>query len=94
MAVATRFSEVAAQYFDVIFMELDTRLVVCLTATFGVLAIVSAGVAQNPDGQVAYPRLPRALLGIDPQARSFDREALSNARRDGRATDGYRRTGP
>ena len=33
--------------------------------------------AQKLLGEVLYPRLPRALFGLDQLAKSFDREALA-----------------
>jgi len=77
MAEAERFPEQAAQYFDVLFTLVHARLSAYLKAEFGLSARSSAEAAHRLLGQVIYPRLPRALFGIDPLAESFGREALS-----------------
>lgn len=75
-AETARFPAGAAQYFDVIFTEVHARLCTYLMATFGVSATVSGEAAQKLLGQVLYPRLPRALFGMDPLAKSLDREVV------------------
>jgi AcrR family transcriptional regulator len=77
MAETTRFPEGAAQHFDVMFTEVNTRLGTYLKATFGLSAKASAEAAQKLLGQVLYPRLLRALFGMDALADSFDRETLA-----------------
>ncbi len=77
MAESTRFPEGAAQYFDVIFTEVHAHLCTYLMATFGVSPTVSSEVTQKLLGQVLYPRLLRALFGMDPLVKSLDDEALS-----------------
>lgn len=76
-AETARFPAGAAQYFDVIFTEVHARLSAYLKTTFDLSATVSDEAAQKLLGQVLYPRLPRALFGMDPLAKSLDHEALS-----------------
>jgi AcrR family transcriptional regulator len=76
-AEAARFPEGAAQYFDVIFAEVLSRLSGYLKATFDLSARASLDAAQRLLGQVLYPRFPRALFGIDPLIKSLDDKALS-----------------
>jgi hypothetical protein len=77
MAETDRFPEGAAQHFDVIFTEVHKRLSDYLKTAFGLSAHAAAEAAQRLLGQVLYPRLLRALFGLDPLAGSFDDEALS-----------------
>ena len=79
MAETTRFPQGAAQHFDVIFAEVNTRLSAYLKAVFGLSPRASAEAAQRLLGQLLYPRLPRALFGLEPLVKSFDREALAPA---------------
>ncbi len=76
VAETERFPEQAAQYYDQLFTEVHTRLSAYLRATFKLSAQGGAEVAHKLLGQILYPRLPRALFGIDPLATSLDREAL------------------
>jgi AcrR family transcriptional regulator len=76
MAETTRFPEGAAQHFDVIFTQVHTRLNAYLMTTFGLPDAVSDGAAKKLMGQILYPRLPRALFGMDPLAKSFGGETL------------------
>jgi AcrR family transcriptional regulator len=77
MAETARFPQGAAQHFDVMFTEVQTRLSAYLKTTFGLSARGGAEAAQRLLGQILYPGFPRALFGIDPLADSFDDEALS-----------------
>jgi hypothetical protein len=77
MGEAARFPEGAAQYFDVIFAEVHTRLAGYLKTTFGLSARGSAEAAQKLLGQTLYPRFARALFGIEKPVRSFDAEDLA-----------------
>jgi AcrR family transcriptional regulator len=77
MAETERFPEQAAQYFDVLFTQVHARLGAYLKTAFGLSARASAEAAHRLLGQILYPRFPRALFGIDPLAKSFDREALA-----------------
>jgi AcrR family transcriptional regulator len=77
MAETARFPEGAAQYFDVVFTEVQARLSMYLKGTFGLSARASNDTAQKLLAQVLYPRFPRALFGIDPLAKRFDDVALA-----------------
>ena len=79
MAEAARFPQGAARYFEVMFEEVCVRLGTYLRATFSLSETASTQAARRLLGEVLYPALPRALLGIDPLARSFDAEKLSPA---------------
>ena len=72
-----RFPEGAARYFDVIFTEVQTRLDAYLGAHFGLSATASSAAAQKLVGQILYPRLLRALFGMDALAKSFDAVVLA-----------------
>lgn len=77
MAEAERFPEQAARYFDVLFTQVHARLSAYLKITFGLSSRASAEAGNRLLGQVLYPQFPRALLGLDHLAKSFDRDALS-----------------
>ena len=77
MAEVARFPEGAARYFEVMFEEVRIRLGTYLKATFGLSDAASEQSAQRLLSQILYPRLPRALFGVDPLAKSFDAETLS-----------------
>jgi AcrR family transcriptional regulator len=76
-AEAERFPAQAAQYFDVLFTQVNARLSAYLKTTFRLSSRASDEAAHNLLGQVLYPRFPRALFGLDKLAKSIDREALS-----------------
>ena len=76
LAEAERFPEQAAQYFDQLFTQVHARLAEYLKTTFKLSATGSSDAAQRLLGQLLYPRLLRALFGLDPLAATFDREAL------------------
>lgn len=77
VAEAARFPQGAAQHFDVMFVEVHTRLSAYLKTTFGLSSPASAEAAQKLLGQLLYPRFLRALFGVDELAESFDRDALA-----------------
>ena len=77
MAETARFPQGAARHFDVIFTEVHARIAAYLKAAFGLTARASAEAAQRLLGQLLYPRLARALFGMDPLARSFAPDALA-----------------
>jgi AcrR family transcriptional regulator len=77
MAETARFPEGAVQHFDVMFTEVHTRLSAYLKTTFGLSARPSAEAAQRLLGQILYPRLLRALFGMDELADGFDRDTLA-----------------
>ena len=76
LAEAERFPEQAAQYFDQLFTQVHGRLADYLKTTFKLSAAGSNDTTQRLLGQLLYPRLPRALFGIDPLATNFNREAV------------------
>jgi AcrR family transcriptional regulator len=75
MAETTRFPQGAAQHFDVMFTEVNTRLSAYLRTTFALSGRASAEAAQRLLGQLLYPRFVRALFGMDELAASLDRDA-------------------
>lgn len=75
MAESERFPEQSALYFDVLFTQVHARLSAYLKSTFHVSAKVSAEAAHRLMGQVLFPRLPRALFGLDPLVKSLHDEA-------------------
>jgi AcrR family transcriptional regulator len=77
MAETSRFPEGAAKHFDVLFAEVLARVTAYLKSTFGLSPRAAADSAQRLLGQVLYPRLPRALFGLDKLAKSFDDETLA-----------------
>jgi AcrR family transcriptional regulator len=76
MAETARFPEGAAQYFDVIFAEVQTRLAAYLKSTFGLSSRAGVEAAQRLLGQVLFPRFPRALFGVDPLGKHVDESTL------------------
>ena len=74
VAEISRFPEGAAQYFDVLFVQVHAFLSTYLKTTFGLSARASAEATQRLLGQILYPHFPRALFGVDPLAKSLDRE--------------------
>jgi AcrR family transcriptional regulator len=76
MAETKRFPEGAAQHFDVMFTEVHTRLSTYLRTAFGLSAQTSGEAAQRLMGKLLYPRLLRALFGVDKLAPSLDRDDL------------------
>ena len=77
IAETDRFAEQAAQYFDVLFTQVHARLSGYLKTTFGVSGRASSEAAHQLLGRILYPRLPRALFGMERLAKTFDREALA-----------------
>lgn len=77
MAETARFPEGAAKHYDVMFTEVAARLEVYLKTTLGLGARASADAAQRLLGQILFPRLPRALFGLEELVQSFDEKALS-----------------
>lgn len=74
MAETARFPAGAAQHFDVVFTEVEARIGAYFKAAFGVSARASADAAQRLLGQLLYPRLLRALFGLDELAKSLERD--------------------
>lgn len=76
MAEAERFPEQAARYFDVLFAQAQLALSAYLGKTFGVSAERSDEAARTLLARILFPRLPRALFGLDPLAKSLGAEAV------------------
>ncbi len=76
LAETAKFPEQSAQYFDQLFTQVHARLCVYLKTTFRLSAGGSSEAAHRLLGLLLYPRLARALFGIDPLATNFDREAV------------------
>jgi AcrR family transcriptional regulator len=76
---AARFPDESAQYFYVLFTEVEMRLAAYFRLKFGLSPRASAEAAQRLLGQVLHPRFPRALFGVDPLVEKFDEKGLSPA---------------
>jgi len=77
VAETARFPEGAAQYFDVVFVEVHQRLTAYLRTSFGLSASAGSEAAQSLLGQILYPRFLRALFGMDQLAKSFEADNLA-----------------
>ena len=77
LAESGRFREQAAAYYDVLFAQVRGRLGESLGTTFGLSERASAAAADRLLGQILYPRLQRALFGLDPLAPTFGREGVA-----------------
>jgi len=77
MAETARFPEGAAKHHDVMFSEVAVRISNYLKATFGLSARVSSDAAQRLLARLLFPRLPRALFGLEDLVEEFDEHALS-----------------
>jgi AcrR family transcriptional regulator len=77
MAETARFPEGAAVHFDVLFTQANVRLAAYLKETFGLPARASAETAERLLGQLVYPRLLRALFGLEKLAESFEDAAVA-----------------
>jgi AcrR family transcriptional regulator len=77
LAETTRFPEGAAQHYDLMFTEVATRLGAYLKTTFGLSSRASTEAAQRLLGQILFPRLPRALFGLEDLVEGFDERTLS-----------------
>lgn len=71
-----RFPQGAAQHFDAVFTEAHSRLSAFLQTTYGLTDRAVDEAAQRLLGQLLYPRLLRALFGMDELAKSYDPEAV------------------
>lgn len=77
IAETSRFPLGAAQHFDVMFTEVHTRLAAYLNHTFGLSGQDGEHAVRKLLGQVLYPRLMRALFGMDTLAVSFDHDDMA-----------------
>jgi len=77
MAETARFPEGAAKHHDLVFTEVTNRLSSYLKASFSLSARVSADAAQRLIARLLFPRLTRALFGLEDLVEEFDEQALS-----------------
>lgn len=75
MTEAARYPMQAAEYFEAMFAEVHRRLGAYFRTTFGLSASAADAAAHRLLGRLLYPRLPRALFGIDPLAKDLEPEA-------------------
>ena len=64
-AEAPRFPAGAAQYFEIVFSEVQARVSGYIAERFGKSLKESDAAAEALLGQALYPRLPRAIFGLD-----------------------------
>jgi AcrR family transcriptional regulator len=72
-----RFPEGAAQHFEAMFGEVETRLTAYLKTTFGLPAKASGEAAQRLLGRLLFPRFQRALFGLEDLIADFGQEGPS-----------------
>ena len=77
MTESERFRDEAVRCFDMLFGEVGRVLSAYFAETFALSASAAHGYADRLIGLVLYPRLPRALFGVDPLAPGFDPQHLS-----------------
>ena len=77
MAEAARFPEGAAEHFEVVFAEANMRLAAYLKEAFGLPPRASGDTAERLLGQLVYPRVLRALFGLEKPAESFEDAAAA-----------------
>jgi AcrR family transcriptional regulator len=77
MAETARFPEGAAKHHDVMFSEVTARVSSYLKTSFGLSTRVSAEAAQRLMARLLFPRLTRALFGLEDLIEEFDEHALS-----------------
>lgn len=77
MAETARFPEGAAEHFDVVLGEANSRLAAYLKETFDLQARPSSETAERLLGQLIYPRLLKALFGLEKLAESFEDAAAA-----------------
>jgi len=77
IAETARFPEGAAQYFDVLFTQVHSRLSAYLKKTFQLSGRASTDAAHRLLGQVLYPGFQRALFGVDPPVKRFGDDIIS-----------------
>jgi AcrR family transcriptional regulator len=76
MAESERFPEQAAQYFDALFEEVHRRVSTYLKLTFEISSRNAAEATDKLFSSIFYPRLIRALFGLETLAKSFAQEDL------------------
>jgi len=65
IAEAGRLPEASAKYYDAIFHRTHERLAVFLSERCQIAPPISTNIAQELLGRTVYPRLFRALLGVE-----------------------------
>ena len=70
-AEAARFPAGAAQYFEIVFAEVEARIAAFGAGRLSWPAAHAERVAQALIGQALFPRLPRAVFGLEPLAPSL-----------------------
>ena len=75
VAEAARFPQGAVRHFDAVFAEVDSRVSAFLQTTYGLTGSVGDEESSRLLGRLLYPRLLRALYGIDDLTKSFDPES-------------------
>jgi AcrR family transcriptional regulator len=78
MAESERFPEQAMQYYDALFEEVHRRMSTYLRATFEISPRIAEEAADKLFGSIFYPRLLRALFGLDALAKSFAKDETSS----------------
>ncbi|MGO9743451.1 MAG: hypothetical protein ACLPN5_18435, partial [Roseiarcus sp.] len=76
-AETARFPKGAAQHFDAMFTEAQTRIAAYLETTFALDSRPAAEAAERLLGRLIYPSFARALFGMDGLARTPDPDALA-----------------
>ena len=77
MAESERFPEQAEQYFDALFEQVHLRVTSYLKLSFDLSSRVASETTDKLFGSIFYPRLIRALFGLQTLAKSFSEEDLS-----------------
>jgi hypothetical protein len=77
MAETARFPEGSAQFFDVMFIEVERRLTAYVQTAFHVSSAVGEAAACRLLARILYPRLPRALFGMDALAAELHPDTVS-----------------
>lgn len=75
IAEAERFPEASARLYDAIFHTAHERLAAFLRERYGLAPATAAGLAHELLGRAAYPRLVRALFGVDDLLPEWPEEA-------------------
>jgi AcrR family transcriptional regulator len=79
MAEIARFPEGAARHYEVMFGEVQARVSAYLKSAFALSPRASVDAAQKLLGQLTYPRLLRALFGMEKLAGSLDSDGSGSA---------------
>ncbi len=77
LAETGRFPDGAREHFDAMFGEVQDRVGAYLKSALGVTPRVAAEAAERLLAQLLYPRLLRALFGVDAPGERFDGDTVS-----------------